>query len=62
MLSVSLAMIKRSLKNHRDSFHLRGDDVRAALDSTMAERQGLKRRFTFESGVVSLLCIGWSVS
>lgn len=55
-------MIKRYLKKHRDSFNLRGDDLFAALDSTMAERQGLKRRFTFESCVVSLLFIGWSVS
>ena len=62
MLSVSLAMIKCYLKKHRDSFNLIGDDLRAALDSYITERQVLKRRFTCESGVVYLLCIGWSVS
>jgi hypothetical protein len=62
MLSLSLATIKRYLTNHRDSFNLIGDDLRAALDPSMAERQVLKRRFPFESCVVSLLCIGWSVS
>jgi hypothetical protein len=62
MLRVSLATIKRYLKNHRDSFNLIGDDLRAALDTSLAERQVLKRRLTFERCVVYLLCIGWSVS
>jgi hypothetical protein len=46
MLSVSLATIKRYLKKHRDSFHLIGADLRAALDF-YGQTSGLEKEVHF---------------